>query len=86
MTLKTVAHQIYNLSVAGYINGIKFSKSEFTTALAMWMRGTDRYIIEVALPDGRWLVKITQYAPSADGYDYYVPATREQEEVIRKEI
>lgn len=40
------------------------------------MRGSDRYIFQIALPDGEWFCEITR---GSYGYDLYVPETREQE-------
>lgn len=88
MTIKEVATQLYNCSVAGYINGVKFTKSQFIDVVRAWMtRGNyNSYIGEICLPDGRWLFKITKWADRPDGYDYYIPDTAEQNSILMDEL
>ena len=83
MTIKEVATQLYNLSVDGHINGEKFTKSQFIDAVRAWMHGNYKsYIGEIYLPDGIWLFKITKWADRPDGYDYYIPDTKEQNDAL----
>lgn len=79
MTLREVASQLFDLSVAGYINGEKFTKSQFSDALSHWMLTGNSYIGEIALPDGRWHFEVSRFSGKASGCDYYIPETREQD-------
>ena len=82
MTLTTAINSVFSLSVAGYFNGEKFAKSEFSSYVAGMFRNADRLAVsgtlflEIALPDGRWLMTINKVP---GGYDYYIPDNREQE-------
>lgn len=85
MTQTELVNQIYGLSVAGYFNGEKFSKERLNTYIGkMCYNVGDKLYMEISLPDGRWLFKITHYA---DGdWDYYIPDTREQEAKLTAEF
>lgn len=83
MTLREVSSQLYSLSVAGYFNGEKFTKSQLTEAMSHWMRTRKSYIGEIALPDGRWFFEVTNYG---GGYDYYIPETRQQNDALRNRL
>lgn len=86
MTLTELTNQIFSLTIANYINGEKFTKAEFKRNIHHFFEeiNFERYIIEVCLPDGRWLCKITMYAKGE--YDYYLPDTREQEDRLWAEL
>ena len=86
MTLKETANQIYGLTIAGYINDVKFTKKEFQNYMDHFFKhiGVKKHIIQIALPDGKWLCKITEYAEGQ--YDYYLPDTREQENRLFAEL
>lgn len=88
MTINQVASQLHSLSVAGYFNGERFTKERLANQIAAWFRGTDKHsiVMEIALPDGRWLFTINRYADCADGYDYTIPETRAQEARIKATI
>ena len=87
MTLTQVASQLYNLSVGGYFNGEKFTKSQFTDAVKHWMRGINpTHIIQIALPDGWWFASINRYGNRPDEYDYTLPDTREGSDRLQKEL
>jgi len=90
MTLSETTKQIYDLSIAGYINGEKFTYGRFHSYIKSMMQpGTEncnRVIFEIVLPDGRWLAKITRYGEKPDNYDYYIPETRQQEEYLKNEL
>ena len=83
MTITYIASQLHSLSVGGYFNGEKFSESRLADYIRNMLRTGDRLVMEIALPDGRWLFTITRFAPSADGFDYYIPDTREEESRIK---
>lgn len=82
MTIHEIAHQLYNLSIDGFINGEKFSRRELEDAIKRWMtnpeklRIPNRYVIEISLRDGRWFATIDKVP---GGYDYTIPDTREEE-------
>lgn len=84
MTLHDVSTQIFGLSVGGYFNREKFTqqslhnfiKRMFSTPL----KGGNRLVMEIALPDGWWYFYITEYAKGE--FDYYIPDTREQEKRV----
>ena len=85
MTKAELVSQLMDLSVAGYFNGEKFSKERLNTYISKMCRNAgDKLYMEISLPDGRWLFKITRYA---DGdWDYYIPETREQEAKLTAEL
>lgn len=84
MTLHNIASQLHSLS-DGRINGEHFTKAELERALQMWMRNSERnaiknaFVLEIVLRDGAWLAEVTRFADSPDGFDYWIPDTREQE-------
>ena len=85
MTIRQVSTQLFNLSVAGYFNGEKFTRSQLEDCIAgMFRPGTtlkagNRLVMEIALPDGRWFFTINRFSPARDGFDYTIPATRKEE-------
>ena len=88
MTIKYLASQLHDLSLGGYFNGQKVSKqwleSYISKAFQSQLKLGNRLVMEIALPDGRWLFTINRFSDSADGFDYTIPETREQEARIRK--
>ena len=91
MTLHEVVNQVYALSVAGYINREKFTKKRlFDYCKSLLRDGTHNAIpnsvaLEIALPDGWWFMLVQRW-PRGNGYDYYIPDTREQEKVIKEKL
>ena len=85
MTKLELTSQLMNLAVAGYFNGEKFSKARLNNYIGKMCRNVgDKLFMEISLPDGRWLFKITH---CADGdWDYYIPDTREQENKLTAEL
>ena len=85
MTKLELTTQLMNLAVAGYFNGEKFNKERLNNYIGKMCRNNgDKLFMEIALPDGRWLFKITH---CADGdWDYYIPETREQEAKLTAEL
>lgn len=79
MTIRYIASQLHDISVAGYFNGEKFSKAELEHYIRNMLRTSNTVVMEIALPDGRWFFKVDRYSDTADGYDYIIPDTREQE-------
>lgn len=86
MTLQELAHQIYTLpyNMPCYINDVKrTSESDVRNLIKHWLMSnykaeypTATMICQIALPDGRWFIKLMR---NGSEYDLYVPDTREQE-------
>lgn len=84
MTIREVCKQLYDLSVGGYFNGEKVTldrlinqtKNMFRTPL----KGGNRLVMQIALPDGWWNFYIVEY--NKGQFDYYIPDTREQEKRV----
>ena len=85
MTILELSSQLHALSVGGHINGLKLSKRELESYISnMFRTGVslklgNRLVMEIALPDGRWLFTVNRFSDAADGFDYTIPDTREQE-------
>ena len=85
MTLNQVSDSLFDLSVFGYFNGEKFTRAQLRNYLKRAFRPetqTSSWVLEIALPDGRWFCQISHYSPASDGFDYYIPETRAQEQVL----
>lgn len=85
MTIKEVSNQLHDISVDGFFNGEQFTKTELLNYLKSVFRpecNTSRWVMEIALPDGRWFFSITRFSDSSDGFDYFIPDTREQEKSV----
>lgn len=89
MTIREVATQMHNLS-GGKLNGEQFSKRELEEYISNMFRTglklDNTLVMEIALPDGNWLCTVDRFAYAADGFDYYIPDTREQEARIWKRL
>jgi len=85
MTLTEVSKMTYDLTIAGYVNDVKFSSyKELKTAISHWLyKNIDSYICQLVLPDGRWFCKLSR---NGNYYDLYVPDTREQETSLVSEL
>ena len=88
MTLHDVSSQLYNITLDGFINGEQFTKHQFESALVKWMQTAEHnkikntHVLEISLPDGRWFCEVIKYADRPDGYDYFIPENREQEQKL----
>lgn len=81
MTINEVTEQLYDLAIAGYFNGEKFTKARLKKYItSMFKDGSKKLVMNIALPDGRWFFHITQYSPNE--FDYYIPDTREAEKRV----
>ena len=84
MTLKEASQQLFSLT-GGRVNGETFTRSQLESNIASWTRDMSRntiknhYVITVSLPDGEWYAALTK---TTDGYDYFIPETREQEKAL----
>ena len=87
MTIHEIATQLHRSSLGGHFNGEKFTKQElehyihncFSKGL---LRLENRLVMEIRLRDGEWLFTVDRFSNSTDGFDYYIPDTREQENHI----
>lgn len=80
MTLKEACNRVYNLTIAGYINGEKFTADRFyrqTASLFQDREAPCQVWFAVAQPDGWWYSTINQYRKGE--FDWTIPETREQE-------
>ena len=85
MTINEMTNQLYDLSAAGYFNGEKYSRKEFAEYVKGIFRpetNRKRWLMEIAMPDGRWYFQMTRFSDSKDGFDYYIPETRTQEQAL----
>lgn len=92
MTLHDVSNALYNISVGGYFNGEKFTKSRLYSYIKNAFRDEvrlpipGRVIMEISLPDGRWFMSINHYNDKPDGYDWWIPDTREQSDGLINQL
>jgi hypothetical protein len=77
MTKQDIINQLYDLSVAGYFNGEKFTKSRLDKYITNMLKTGNNLIMNISLPDGRWYFQIRRFPDNE--YDYYIPDNREQE-------
>ena len=83
MTLHEVSSQLYNLT-SGHVCGENYTKTQLERVIRMWMRDSEhntiknRRVITIALPDGEWPATIDRFSASADGFDYWIPDTRDE--------
>lgn len=78
MTLNETAYWLMRLT-GGKLNGETYSRKELTEVLKNAFRTGKSYFMHGTLPDGEWLIEVLQYRDARDGYDYYLPDTREEE-------
>ena len=83
MTIRKIASDLHKLSVGGYFNGEMFTVRELEDAIRTWMSYADRWVLEIALPDGRWFMTINRLA---SGLTYCIPETREQEARLKASV
>lgn len=81
MTKTEIINQLYDLSVGGYFNGEKFTKTRLNTYITNMFRTGNKLIMQIALPDGWWFFKINKF--DNNEYNYTIPDTREQEQRIK---
>ena len=85
MTKTELTIQLMNLAVNNTFNAERFSMKRLNTYISKMCRNIgDKLYMEISLPDGRWLFKITHYADK--DWDYYIPDTREQEAKLTAEF
>lgn len=89
MTIHELSNHLYNLSVGGYFNGEKFTRRQLELHIRSAFKSEatlkipHQYVMEIALPDGRWMFSVNHYNSAADGFDYTIPDNRDQEQALR---
>lgn len=84
MTLREISTQLHSISVGGYFNREKFTRQQLHSYIAgMFREGVklsieNTLVMEIALRDGWWYFTVTRWGDGPDGYDYYIPDTREE--------
>lgn len=92
MTINNIINNLYSISIDGKFNGERFTKTGFSNAVKNhWIYNNGELIskelyLEISLADGDWLMKIFQYRDSNDGWDYYIPNTKEEEKKLYDEL
>ena len=81
MNIREITNQLYDLSVGGYFNGEKFTKTRLNSYITNMFKTGNKLVMQIALPDGWWFFKINKFANNE--YDYTIPDTREQEQRIK---
>ena len=89
MTISSLSTQLHAISVGGYFNGEKFTVKELEEYISSMFRpgvslkAGNRLVMEISLPDGRWLFFISRFSDKPDGFDYTIPDNREEEARIK---
>lgn len=91
MTLSETTRSLYDLSVAGFFNGEKFTYPQIHRYIRnLLTNGTpklgNKIVIQIALPDGWWYMSVIRFNNQPDGYSYYIPETREDEAHLIQEL
>lgn len=88
MTIYELTNQLHSLSVAGYFNGEKRTEKWLRTYIqAMFRSGVNSLVMEIALPDGRWLFEVDRWREGGhDQYGYTIPETRDQENRLYEKL
>ena len=86
MTIREITTQLYDLAVGHTLNGKTWTKQELEHYIRTMFTGSlkldNAVAMEISLPDGKWLMTIDRFSDANDGFDYYIPDTREQEKRI----
>lgn len=84
MTIHNIASQLCSLSHDCRFNGVKRSVKSLETYISTMfrtpLRGGNKLVMDISLPDGGWYFYIIQYAPGE--FDYFIPDNREQEKRV----
>ena len=92
MTLHEITKQLFHLSIDNHFNGEHFTRQEFKHYIINMMRTSESLkirntiVMEISLADGSWLFAVNKFADTSDGYDYFIPDTREQEAQIWRQL
>ena len=84
MTIHDVASQLHSLSKDHRFNGVKHSVKSLeryiSTMFRTPLKGGNKLVMDISLPDRGWMFYVIEYAPGE--FDYYIPDTREQEKRV----
>lgn len=93
MTLNELAHMVYTLpyKMPCEINGVRrTSEADVKQLIGHWLMvsykkeyPTAKMICEIALPDGRWFIRLSR---AGSDYDLYVPDSRKQEQRLKDQL
>lgn len=89
MTLNEIAKQLESLTIDNFFNREKMPRHWIGNQLnTHFVRGKSNrpFVVEVALPDGWWFVKVYKVPNVPNCYDYYIPETREENEALWKSL
>lgn len=90
MTLTDTCREVLNLTTDRKINGERFTIKRLATQVTSHLRTPaklgNRLAMTIQLPDGEWLMTIIRYADRTDGWNYYIPETRDEEKRLWKEL
>lgn len=82
MTIKDIVNQLMDLSVDRCIDGNRTTKKALAEKVRTEVQPGSPLLCRITLPDGAWRVKIERWGQGPDGYDYWVPDTRTQENLV----
>ena len=92
MTIHELTSSLFGISLGHFFNGEKWSRQELEHYIVNQFRpGTslklkNGFLMEICLPDGRWLTQVFRYSDKPDGFDYFIPDNREQEDRLWKAL
>lgn len=92
MTIREVSKQLFDLSLGHFFNDEKWTRDQLAHYIANMFREPEglklknRIVMEICLRDGRWLFTIDRFSDEPDGFDYWIPDTREQEARLWAEL
>lgn len=92
MTIHEITNQLHSMAVDHRINGEQVTKQWLESYLNRMMRNADQnkirnsVVMEITLRDGNWLFEVSRFSDAPDGFDYYIPDTREQESRIKERL
>ena len=93
MTFREMTQQIFNLSVPSSFSERKrycftsekpWTYNFITNHMKKILKGNTSCLWPICLPDGRWIIKITQLGRGQ--WDYYIPETKAQEHRMIQEF
>lgn len=84
MTIHEIVNQLFHLSVNSRFNGDTFTRQELEGYIRKAFipnRIKEPLFMSIRLndSDSDWLFTVDRFSDSSDGFDYYIPDTREEE-------
>lgn len=89
MTFHELVNQLCEISVDCTFNGERFNKKWLSNYLKQtaFRFGDNRWFMTIKLPDKEWLFTVTKDSRfGRNYYDYYIPETEEQENILFHEF